>query len=301
MIVETTILIPQDPRVDDAFCRDFTTTNRNLLRRVVLLRCQRENPSVVWQGLRSCLMEAPKTTAKICILAMFELLGFPLLLPPRKIDATNIEASTGDDPQFKAGNELWKNRAMKRRLRLDVGPGTNSANKKAKGAHSTCQQLLIWIQPPSSTYYNTFFTGIMIKFENQMILYQSLAAWFSTLGGGHFFCRHLRTAVGLAKLQRRVALLMGDYNMAYKCTINEAYSYIYAGKFDMALKTLRSVVALNRRVDSIHPLDDVIVNMCKSAKLFCQRVRNAAKKLDSVKTQQEAMTFDDYQRIRVIQ
>ena len=296
MIVDTTILIPQDPSIDDAFCRAFATPDRNLLRRVILLRCRRENPSVVWQGLSSSLMEAPKTTGKICLKAMFELLGLPLLLPARKSNATKFALSTKDDPQLTGEDELWKKRVTKRRLRLDVEPGTNRANDAPRR-----QQLLIWIQPPSSTYYTTFFTGIMIKFENQMILYQSLAAWFSTLGGGHFFCRHLSTAVALAKLQRRVALVMGDYIMAYKCTINEAYSYIYAGKFDMALKTLKSVVALNRRVDNIHPLDDVIVNMCKSAKLFCKRVRNASKKLDSVKTQQEAMTFDDYQRIRVIQ
>jgi len=139
----------------------------------------------------------------------------------------------------------------------------------------------------------------MIAYEHRMILYQSLAAWFSTLGGGHFFCRHLATAVRLAKWQRHVALLMGDYSMAYKCTINEAYSYIYAGMFRKALKTLDMVAILNKRVD-IHPLDSVIVNMCHSARLFCKRVRNASLKLEGNRTEQEAKTFDDYQRIRVV-
>ena len=132
-----------------------------------------------------------------------------------------------------------------------------------------------------------------------MILYQSLAALCSTLGGGHFFCRHLNTAVALAQQQRKIAILMGDYNMAYKCTINEAYSYVYAGKFALALFTIDSIPLLNKRLD-IHPLDPVIVNMCQSARLFCKRVRKASKKLETSKTKKEALTKDDYQRIRVV-
>ena len=293
MLVDTTILIPQDPSADYAFCRQFTTNRKQASScRVLLLRCRRESPGVVWRGLRPCLLQSTKKTAKMSLWAMFELLGLPILLPMRELDTTSLNKDQ------KEGDEAWRENALKRRLRLSVNPETDRTNKKQKVSQR--QQLLIWIQPPPSTYFNTFFTCTMVAWEHQMIMYQSLAAWFSTLGGGHFFCRHLSTAVGLARLQRRVALLMGDYNMAYKCTINEAYSYIYAGMFEMALKTIDSVGPLNQQVD-IHPLDSVIVNMCKSARLFCKRVRNASKKLASSKTQQEAMTFDDYQRIRVIQ
>lgn len=89
--------------------------------------------------------------------------------------------------------------------------------------------------------------------------------------------------------------------MAYKCTINEAYSYIYAGKFALALQTIDYIDVLHKRVDTQSQLDTTIRNMCQSARLFCMRVRKASKKLDTSRKQQPARTIDDFQRIRVIQ
>lgn len=280
-------MIPHDPRTSDAFARQFTT-NQDPLYRVVFLQCQRESPGIVWRGLRPCLLDSPKSTAKNVILVMFELLGLPMAIE------RDLLVDIGEDGE--ESKEAWEGSTIRRRLRFSVTSeldGTHSNDEKARPQRK--QQLILWIQPPLSASCNTLFTGIMIAWEHQMITYQSLAAWISTLGGGHFFCRHLTTAVGLAKLQRRIALLMGDYNMAYKCTINEAYSYIYTGMFVQALRTIDSVVPLNKQVD-IHPLDTLIVNMCDSARLFCVRVYNASKELESSKTQQEAKTFDDFQR-----
>ena len=291
-----TIAIPKDPKASALFCQQQLskkTNKSNLQQRIILLTCRWEKPGVVWRGLAPALLRSPGRIAKQYLLGMLELSGVSLT-SKNDIKTIKFKPNNNDtDENTENEEQTWKSVVWGRQLHLTL------KNISTEQAEQQQQKLILWIQPPICTYYNSFFTCTMIAYEHRMILYQSLAAWFSTLGGGHFFCRHLATAVRLAKWQRHVALLMGDYSMAYKCTINEAYSYIYAGMFRKALKTLDMVAILNKRVD-IHPLDSVIVNMCHSARLFCKRVRNASLKLEGNRTEQEAKTSDDYQRIRVV-
>ena len=247
--------------------------------RTVVLLCNWMESGVVWRGLKPLLLDSRKRLGRRAVACLFKVVTLRI--------ATRTDASA---EEFKDVLPLKDSHSMRRLV----------VREAAGLPRSLRRSFVLYILPPNTTYYDTTFTGSLIAWEHQMILYQSMAAWISTLGGGHFFCRHLSTAMALAKQQRRIAILMGDLTMAYKCTINEAYSYIYAGKFDAALKTINSVAILNRRLD-IHPLDTVIVNMCSSARLFCKRVRKASKKLHSSKTQQQASTRDDYQRIRVVE
>jgi hypothetical protein len=203
--------------------------------------------------------------------------------------------------------EKFQGKTLRRRLLL-MPPSVASRNHETKEAIIQPKRrfLIIWIQPPTTTYFHRGFTELLVTWEHQMIQYQTMAGWLSTLGGGYFFCRHLSTALTLAKKQLKVALLMGDYNMAYKCVINQAYSYIYAGYFPMALKTVDSIDELNKKVDT-RPLEPVIVSMQASARLFCKRFRKASKKLNAApkgtegKAEHPPMTTDDYQRIRIVQ
>jgi Domain of unknown function (DUF4807) len=119
----------------------------------------------------------------------------------------------------------------------------------------------------------------------------SLNAWISTLGGGYFLCRHLETAVHMARKQRAVALWMGDESTADRCTLNEAFNYIHAGRFGIATAMIRSVTLSSEARE-----DTLVLKMCFSAKLFLKRVRRAGKfEGDRDKT------TDDYQRIRIVQ
>jgi hypothetical protein len=119
----------------------------------------------------------------------------------------------------------------------------------------------------------------------------SLNAWISTLGGGYFLCRHLETAVFMAQKQRAVALWMGDQSTADKCTLNEAFNYIHAGGFRIAMAMIRSVT-----LSSEARGDTLVLKMCYSAKLFLKRVRRAAK-FEGDRDEKN----DDYQRIRIVQ
>ena len=134
------------------------------------------------------------------------------------------------------------------------------------------------------------FTSRLVRLENIMIRLQSLNAFFSTLGGGYFLCRYLTTAVQLARWQRTIALSLGDRDLAARCTVNEAYNYIHAGKLTHAFQLIKKV-----KEDAIKRGDMLTVSMCKSARYFAKRV-------------QKNMAFegskqgvdDELQRIRIV-
>jgi hypothetical protein len=315
--MEAILFIPRRPEVDATFCQQFSVDNSNCdcdttttaaaapaTSRVLLLSCHPRKPGVVWRGINPTFLQSPKSTARKALVCLFESLGYGLLLLDSLSAANGNKQDTTSSDDFSLLEE-FQGKAWRRTVKLPLTAITKTGETKIIKR----KRLIIWIQPPTTTYFHKCFTQRLVTWEHQMILYQTMAAWISTLGGGYFFCRHLSTALKLAKQQLQIALLMGDYNMAYKCIINQAYSYIYAGQFNMAFKTIDSIDLLNKKVD-VHPLDSVIVNMQHSARLFCKRFRRASKKLNKASSSQSGgkegqepppLTFDDYQRIRIVE
>ena len=123
-----------------------------------------------------------------------------------------------------------------------------------------------------------------------MIRLQSLNAFFSTLGGGYFLCRYLTTAVQLARWQRTIALSLGDRDLAARCTVNEAYNYIHAGKLRHAFQLIKKV-----KVDAIERGDMLTVSMCKSARYIAKRVQ----KMQAFEGSKQGVD-DELQRIRIV-
>lgn len=186
-------------------------------------------------------------------------------------------------------------------------------DKKQKRNASEKFQLYIFFLPPypsplsnSTLYTEKLFTKALVKLENMQIRLQSLNAYVATLGGGYFLCRFLSTAISLANYQRRLALALGDYSLAMKCTINEAYNYIHAGMTKQA-----NVLIKKTWKDAKQRNDALIISMCRSAKWFSDRVSEAqlredegledwkvAEKVSS--DHRRTPTIDDYQRIRIV-
>ena len=154
----------------------------------------------------------------------------------------------------------------------------------------TNRSIDIWIVPPQFTRIQYYFSGLLIHYEHLWLTLQSLSAWIATLGGGYFLCRHLSTAVRMARQQRALALWMYDYDTADRCTLNEAFNYIHAGQFRLARRLLRAV-----QESSSQRKDDLTLRMVHSARLFLHRVKRAAKFF----AQEKDDTVDDYQRIRI--
>jgi len=254
---------------------------------VTVIQCLGEG--VAWRGLCPLLLESSRSTAKRAAQILLTAYGISELNATSENGITKMLLDDED-------GRRWKRRIIR--------------NVPADGEKNGKGNMFLLVLPPHFTpkglYAERIFTSALVRLENNLIQMQSLAAFLATLGGGYFLCRYLGIAVNLARQQRAVALAMGDYESADRCTINEAYNYIYAGFFQKALSILKKVrlIALERR-------DEVTVKSCDSAKLFCRRVRKVAKcdqdllecANDRQGTSQKRIkqaTVDDYQRIRVV-
>ena len=154
------------------------------------------------------------------------------------------------------------------------------------------------ILPPTATQLEYAWEERLVHLEHDLIQKQSIAGYYSTLGGGYFMTRRLQTARTLAQEQKRVALVLGNKEMYYKCTINQAYSEIYGGHFKTArLHILQVWIALAQEA----PFDEkeVLQNMCRSAMWFRQQVRDARRHV--TRQPAECRLVDDFSRIRVVQ
>ena len=247
-------------------CRGSNRKERTSLTRaekqryVVALQCHR--PGVAWRGLYPLFFQAPSSVIKKVV----KLLCQRYSSSGMRIEPSLLLSILSDSQD---GNETLSHHC--RVLR-----------------HSP----LFYILPPSTQEIDYYFSGRLIHNEHLFLQAQTLAAWYATLGGGYFLCHRLSTAIELARRQRRVAEWMGDEGMADRCTLNEAYNYLHAGHFRIALSMLNALQA------SAHARQDSdLWAMCKTARLFGRRMRRAGKQLIS----QASSVDDDYQRIRIVE
>lgn len=290
----------------------------------------RVDPSrVLWNTLRPLLFEAPRSVSRRAIVCLL-----------RECFFRNDDASIGswwqehnqEDGQqqrvavettIKSTDALLNDCSFieQRSLRVPIPSGFKSLAKAQKRRMKT----VLWIQPPTTVRVEYLFAGLLIRWEHRFIQAQSLAGYIATLGGGFFLCHHFSTAIFLAEQQQRLALLLNDENMYYACVINKAYSCIYNGRFDTAMNILRQVrrtisppPASNFNATSQHHQLPVIEKMCRSAQLFCKRMRRQSKLLSASSNNQgsstngqanartvaahqpPSATIDDYLRVRVV-
>ena len=162
-------------------------------------------------------------------------------------------------------------------------------------------QYFLLIQPSPVVQLEDSFTGRLIAWEHKLIRAQSLTGYVATLGGGFFLCHHFQTAIALAQQQQQLALYLNDYGMYYRCMVNTAYNFIYAGKFRMAGQLIKYVAT---QAKLLTPSDPVLEKMCDSAMLFCKRVRKASNRLLRHRPPtglRVSRTIDDFSRIRVFE
>lgn len=261
----------------------------------LLLLCP-VHPRIVWCGLQPLLFQSRKRIARRAIRLLLQLISssqsetrniasFATPLAPQSSSFLTSGSSTDEEVNFVC---------MKRVLKI-----SSRKRKRNHRTQKTAERIVLWIQPPlvSIQRADRLFESIVLCWERLYLQLQSLSAFLATLGGGYFLCRQLATAAVLARRQRHLALLLGDYETADKCTINEAYNYVHAGYFAHALRLIRfvrkTVLARNKEIGG----RKVILSMCASAKLFCRRVKAFREQLAPMNV--VSLTSDDYQRIRI--
>ena len=55
----------------------------------------------------------------------------------------------------------------------------------------------------------------------------------------HLLCRYLTTTIRISRWGRALALALDDFDLAVKCSVNEAYNYVHVGRVRVALRMLR--------------------------------------------------------------
>jgi len=110
--------------------------------------------------------------------------------------------------------------------------------------NSTTYYLYMYIYPPllsRSDIDRTTFAAIVSNAHRRVLFQKTYSAWLSTLGGGYFGIKDLAHSLWLSRQQRNLAVEVGDIYMAQQCTINEAYNWMYAGRFRLAATVLRNL------------------------------------------------------------
>ncbi|KAI9920653.1 hypothetical protein PsorP6_001056 [Peronosclerospora sorghi] len=105
------------------------------------------------------------------------------------------------------------------------------------------------------------------KFVNAVVALVTANAYVSTLGGGHFLCRHVNQSTLLAKLQIAISMGLHDPILESKCRVNLMYNALQLGKFKRARKILRREEVVAKQLES-HELR----NVCHAAKVYLDKM-----------------------------
>jgi hypothetical protein len=270
--------------------REVTGAADASTRAVVLLLVDKSR--IVWSEIFPCVFQAPPDVSIRMLSCLCDVLSkcnhlrwFPAdgekLLGPEGRRAV-VSSPSLDDNNDK-DNEAHTSFFLERQLLW-----------KAGGAK--LQPSILLIIPPTLAHLEYPWEERLIRLEHDLIRAQSIAGLYSTLGGGYFMTRRLQTATALARQQQRIAMLLGDKEMYYKCDINQAYSAIHSGHFGRAKRLIVQVwtaLAHERRFDE----KEVLQKMCQSAMLFRKRVRQVSLEVPPA----VSADLDDFSRFRVVE
>lgn len=302
----------KEPRKSD----QNSSTTQNATTSTTFLCFNAHASRCLWREFKPCCMDAqtpPETVAKLgtCLFSRptnnsstkrckkasssqvaTSSLSFVVIYSPPSLSLklSKFAADYFDDPSWQSLVEVqtWQN--LPRLSSTNPSPIPNNQN----------HIFYTWLLPPLLTCLEYAWEQRLIHWEHTLIQAQSLAGWYSTLGGGYFMTHHASTAILLAYQQQRAAAILGDTTMMLKCTINMAYDCIACGYFRPARTLMRQVERILDKND-IHKDAVVLRNMCRAAHLFSRRVQQwARKQQDNAHQGKHKGLRDDFYRIRIV-
>ncbi|KAG2776815.1 hypothetical protein PC129_g12449 [Phytophthora cactorum] len=136
-----------------------------------------------------------------------------------------------------------------------------------------------------------------VGFVNAVVALVTANAYISTLGGGHFLCRHLSQSTLLAKLQIGISMGLKDPVLESKCRVNLMYNALQLGKFKRARRILKREEVVAERLDSSE-----LRNVCHAAKVYLDKMDRLHKEqvLFHRKNGRPATLHDNFYRQRIV-
>ncbi|KAF4045664.1 hypothetical protein GN244_ATG01835 [Phytophthora infestans] len=106
-----------------------------------------------------------------------------------------------------------------------------------------------------------------VRFVNAVVALVTANAYISTLGGGHFLCRHLSQSTLLAKLQIGISMGLKDPVLESKCRVNLMYNALQLGKLKRARRILKCEEVVAEQLDSTE-----LRNVCHAASVYLDKM-----------------------------
>ena len=146
--------------------------------------------------------------------------------------------------------------------------------------HDLCSAIIIRISCPviacSAPFgpiscWNSRIMGIL----HRRIYRLTSNAWISTLGGGHYLCKHIDKANAMAQMQHDNAIRMGDPLLAAECRIHMVYLAIQCGELEEAKELIAHE---QQHVLDYLSSDERIMSMLSAAKVYTDKLIDAVKR-----------------------
>lgn len=114
------------------------------------------------------------------------------------------------------------------------------------------------------------------------------SAWISTLGGGHFLCRHVPQSLLLARLQVRIAESVGDFGGARRARLHFVYAAALTGRWSEGKRLLE-----REKREALLAGDVGFCEMAKAAQLYLRKTRMLARRGQLKEAASAAATTSD--------
>lgn len=131
-----------------------------------------------------------------------------------------------------------------------------------------------------------------VRFVHGVVALVTANAYISTLGGGHFLCKHLTQAKLMARLQIAVSMGLQDPILESKCRINLAYNAMQAGRFRRAQRIIRNETQVAARLKN-----DELAKVCHAAQTYLVKTYRVHRDLLSRPSDR---LVDDFYRQRIV-
>jgi len=194
----------------------------------------------------------------------------------------------------------------------DKNSNRSNFDRMATGDPSGARKIsvVVWIFPPlrsRSDIDRTLFADIVSRLQSKIAIQHGWKAWLSTMGGGYFGIKSLEKSLWLARQQRNLAIWLGDTKMARQSILNEAYNWMYSGRFQLAgtiLNQLEKEVTGTKTSQSANE-DDKFLERCSTARICLRRLKKLSKKgLGKYHQEgdqgQSIRTRDEFHRFRIV-
>lgn len=172
------------------------------------------------------------------------------LSPPSRRQERVVDA---ENASWSHGGDAW----------CQYTTATLSSTSSMRSRPATLYVVLVAFRPTTLLPFCWPSARRAVRFVHGVVALVTANAYISTLGGGHFLCRHLDRATFMAKMQMAVSVGLQDPVLESKCRVNLAYNALQAGRFKRARRIVDHETRVAEALDN-----DELRKVCHAAGVY---------------------------------